>query len=158
MHTIVRRPSSGPLSVFRGTAAASILPGALGAFTATLVPVSIWNLLTAPEFMPSWGQFAAEGAMLLLPAAIGCWVATRVMRPHLRAEAEVAGRRGVIAGAASVFAQLTSVAVLAGVFRHPSLGAMSATGLAVGAAVAATMFFPWLMNRDERSAMRELEG
>jgi hypothetical protein len=105
-------------------------------------------------------------SLALAGMTAGYLAALRALRPSLRVDAGVGGRRGTVAGLAAAGLFLTLVpfvtphlpGVAAGTRLLIASAILVATAVAVGAAAAAALFFPWLLSRDERRAMREIDA
>ena len=142
---LTRATAPTPLSRF--------VPGAALGFVAVVVPVSIAAILTSPAIELGLGEFAARAAGWTIALSAGYQAMIRILRPTLHAEAEVSGRRSVVAGAASTGALLVTCMLLGPVAEPVRLAAAALCG----AGVAFTMFWPWRMRKLEREALRSLE-
>jgi len=144
-----QRTSPLPARITR-TPLGRFAPGAIGGFSAVMIPVSLW--FRASGLPLEFGAHAWPIAAWMGALGVGFAAAVRLMRPWLRPDAGLSGRRSVIAGAASACTMLT---VVPGMIDASPL-ARVAVAASIGAAAAAATFFPWLLSRAERRALREL--
>ena len=99
------------------------------------------------------GSIAVSLGRWAIGMGVGYLATTWVLRPYLRHDAGLTGRRSVIAGAAAAVSVLT-----AGAFLGPvAAGLQVLTGVCIGGVSTAAMFWPWLLSRETRLAMRELD-
>ena len=142
---LTRATAPTPLSRFA--------PGAALGFVAIIAPISLAAVLTSPATPLGLGEFAARAAGWTIALCTGYQAMIRILRPTLHADAEVSGRRSVVAGAASAGAVLVTCMLLGPAAEPLRLAAAALCG----AGVAFTMFWPWRMSRIEREALRSLE-
>jgi hypothetical protein len=90
----------------------------------------------ADSLSVGWLNISIAYALL----TIGYTAALAALRYRLRADADVAGRRSVVAGLLVPAAYLGGLVLLA----PKGLLALNATAIAIGAVLAVGMFFPWL--------------
>ena len=86
--------------------------------------------------------------------SIGYALAMRLLRPWLRAGAVASGRQSVIAGLAAASVTFT---LMLGDSLDGTAARVLTPGL-VGGFAALAMWFPWLLSRAERRALRELDA
>lgn len=127
--------------------------GATLAFIGVIAPLSVWLLVSAPDLPLGLGDLLPRVMGWTASLGVGYAAALRGMRRWLRTEALSSGRRNVVTGAAAAAALVTIIPVLGPVPEVVRLGVAAA----VGAGLAAAMYFPWILPADERRALRALE-